>query len=471
MFQNLNHRLFLATGDARYIDLLERGMYNNMLDGVGHDGAHFFYVNRLASAGDGRDARWQYASLECCPPNLVRFLAAMPGMIYAQDKAGAIHVNLYVSSEAAFEVGGGKLRLAVDSDMPWQGHTRIALATPVPVKAAIRLRVPGWARDEVATGGLYSYANRASPVRIAVNGAAAPAVPDRLGYVTLDRTWREGDAIEIDFPMTPRRVVADARVREAGRRAAITRGPIVYCAEWPEAPSRKALNLVVTPDAPLRPRFDSRFLGGAMLIDTVAHDAADPSAKPADLTLIPYHLWANRGVGEMTTWMLTADYAVGDVGPASGLIFYKNPNARQDGWRYLEAMPFDQSQSAKWGGFRHEIPGARGTAIGTGRRNTADMLAGISDPGSAAQLCASLSFNGVTGWFLPSRDELAEMYKTLHATGLGDFRDAGLHDNCEYWASTQDDADMAAHIDFADSGRQHGDDKDFPRRVRAIRAI
>src|SRR3546814_3637955 len=90
MFHTLNHRLFLATGDARYIDVMERGMYNNMLDGVSHSGDHFFYVNRLASAGDGRDARWQHAALECCPPNLVRFLAAMPGMIYAQDKADAI---------------------------------------------------------------------------------------------------------------------------------------------------------------------------------------------------------------------------------------------------------------------------------------------------------------------------------------------------------------------------------------------
>src|SRR3546814_12139918 len=96
---------------------MERGMYNNMLDGVSHSGDHFFYVNRLASAGDGRDARWQHAALECCPPNLVRFLAAMPGMIYAQDKADAIHVNLYVSSEAGFAVGGGRLRLAVTSEM------------------------------------------------------------------------------------------------------------------------------------------------------------------------------------------------------------------------------------------------------------------------------------------------------------------------------------------------------------------
>src|SRR6185436_19050407 len=111
----LNHRLFLATGDAKYIDVLERGMYNNALSGVSTEGNRFFYVNRLASAGDGRDVRWDRASLECCPPNLVRFLASMPGYIYAQDK-GAIYLNLYVSSEASFTVGGKDLSLTMDSE-------------------------------------------------------------------------------------------------------------------------------------------------------------------------------------------------------------------------------------------------------------------------------------------------------------------------------------------------------------------
>src|SRR3546814_8785035 len=100
-------------------------------------------------------------------------------------------------------------------------------------------------------------------------------------------------------------------------------------------------------------------MGGATLIDTVARHAADPAGTAAKLTLIPYHLWANRGVGEMTTWLLTDDYAVGDVGPAGGLIFYRNPHVARDGWRYLEAMPFDQSQGATWGCFRREIEGAR----------------------------------------------------------------------------------------------------------------
>ena len=112
MFATLNHRLFLLTGDSQYIDVLERGIYNNALSGVSPSGDRFFYVNRLASAGDGRDMRWERASLECCPPNLVRFLASMPGYIYAQDGRGAIYVNLYVSSDARFSIGQQGARTA-----------------------------------------------------------------------------------------------------------------------------------------------------------------------------------------------------------------------------------------------------------------------------------------------------------------------------------------------------------------------
>src|SRR3546814_3860463 len=113
----------------------------------------------------------------------------------------------------------------------------------------------------------------------------------------------------------------------------------LYFADWPDAPVRKALGLVVATDGPLEPRVDAGFMGGATLIYTFARHAADPAGTAAKLTLIPYHLWANRGVGEMTTWLLTDDYAVGDVGPAGGLIFYRNPHVARDGWRYLEAMP------------------------------------------------------------------------------------------------------------------------------------
>jgi uncharacterized protein len=472
MFLTLNHKLFLATGDSKYIDVMERGMYNNAIDGVSVSGDHFFYVNRLASAGDGRDLRWERASLECCPPNLVRFLAQMPGYLYAQDRNDAIYVNLYVSSDAVFQVKGKALRLLVTSELPWGAVSKISVSSKEEVRGIIRLRVPGWARNRPAPGGLYSYLESSTAtVRLQINGKAVPATVDPLGYISLDRTWKDGDSVEIAFPVEPRSVVADQRVKEDRGRMAVERGPIVYCAEWPDASGASVLESLFNSKAELRGSFAGDLFGGVTVIDTQARKITSPSVAPKPARLIPYYLWSNRGKGEMSVWLSTREYAIGDTGPAGGLIFYDNPNYAAEGWRYLEAMPFDQSDGAKWGCFRTAIPGARGTAVGTGKQNTADILAACPEPGFAAWLCANLTANGVRGWHLPSREELALMYRNLRAAGLGDFRDGGLAENFNYWTSTQASADMAGHLDFADFGRYHYDDKDFPRRVRAIRAF
>lgn len=472
MLITLSHNLFLASGDARYIDVMERGMYNNAACGVSVSGDHYFYVNRLASAGDGRDLRWQRASLECCPPTLVRFMARMPGYIYAQDPDGVVFVNLYVSSETEFEMGGGILGLSVESEMPWGGRSSITVSAEQALEGTIRLRIPGWARNRPDPEGLYTYTDplEARPA-VSVNGRPVDPAPDPLGYVSLTREWRDGDVVEVLLPVEVRRVAADERVHENRGRFAVERGPIVYCCEWPEVAGGNVLDLLFDGGGGMQTRLDADLLGGHPVIDTEARSLTDPSAPAMPVTLTPYHLWANRGAGEMSVWLPRRALAPGDTGPAGGFIFYVNPNYVSGGWRYLEAAPFDQSGGAKWGCFRREVPGARGTAVGTGRQNTADILAVCDEPGSAAYLCANLVLNGIGGWFLPSTDELVLMYENLRAKGLGNFRDVGLVDNFTYWASSQVSADMAAHVDFPDLGRVHGDDKDFPRRVRAIRAF
>ena len=469
MFMTLNHRLFLASGDAKYIDVLERGMYNNALSGVSSEGNRFFYVNRLASAGDGRDTRWQRASLECCPPNLVRFLASMPGYIYSQDKQDAVFVNLYVSSEASFTVGGKPLSLAMQSEMPWEGKSTLTISAKDAVRGAIKLRVPGWARNQPVPGSLYSYLDRvATQTTVSLNGKRSSAAVDRLGYITLDRVWKNGDTIEIEFPMEVRRVVADSRVREDRGRVAIERGPIVFCAEWPECPDKRALDVMVDQKQAPRPL---RSQQGDYEVEIGTTSVTNRAAESKTVRLIPYYRWANRGAGEMSVWLPTREHIPGDIGPAGGLIFYVNPNYARDGWRYLEAAPFDQSAGAKWGCFRRAIEGARGTAIGTGLQNTKEIVDACGDRDNAASLCSSLNLNGFADWFLPSRDELAAMYSNLKAKGVSDFGTRGVADNFSYWTSTQQTTDMANHIDFADLGRQHYDDKDFPRRVRAVRAF
>src|SRR5262249_53583401 len=156
--------------------------------GVAASGDRFFYVNRLASAGDGRDTRWQRASLECCPPNLVRFLAGMPGLVYATDARGAVYVNLYISSESSFRIDGKPLALSVTSEMPGGGRSTIAVATGEDVTATLKLRMPGWTRNRPVPSTLYTYASPldAQPA-VSINGARTNAVPDAAGYVSLER--------------------------------------------------------------------------------------------------------------------------------------------------------------------------------------------------------------------------------------------------------------------------------------------
>jgi hypothetical protein len=452
--------------------VMERGMYNNAIDGVSTTGNRFFYVNRLASAGDGRDARWEHASLECCPPNLVRFLASMPGLIYAQDQRGTIFVNLYVSSTADFQINGQTLSLTTDSEMPWGGKSTIRISAKERLRGTIRLRIPGWARNQPVPGNLYSYADSlSSQTRVSVNGSASSLAVDDLGYVSIDREWQHGDSIAIEFPLEVRRVLADSNVKQCRRRLAIERGPIVYCAEWPDVEDHRVLGLLLDTKGELTAATDHPAFPGIPVIHTQARNISNPALPPKSVRLIPYSLWANRGAGEMSVWLSTAGFEIGDTSPSGGLVFYENPNFANDAWRYLEAAPVDQSAGAKWGCFRKAIAGARGTAVGTGTQNTKDMLAACSESDTAAALCANYELNGVRGWFLPSRDELALLYRNLAANGVGNFSDVGIPDNFNYWTSSQQTADMAGHIDFADNGRQHGDDKDFPRRVRAIRAF
>ena len=430
MYITLNHRLFMATGDSQYIDVMERGMYNNAIDGVSVSGNRFFYVNRLASAGDGRDLAGNTPLSNVAlptlsgswPPCLVLFMLRT-------GKRRFTSTSMFPATLLS-RSNGKDLSLSVVSEMPWGGRSRIDISAKEDVKEEIKLRVPGWARNQAVPGGLYSYLNRVEEqTRVSINGRAFAAAVDKSGYISLDRTWKDGDVVEIEFPFEVREVIADPRVKENRGRMAVERGPIVYCSEWLDATGGHVLDLLFDAKAELRPSFDREFYGGVTVIATEARKINNPSAPPQPVRLIPYYLWANRGAGEMSVWLSRAEYAIGDTGPAGGVIFYENPNYAADGWRYLEAAPYDQSAGAKWGCFRKAIAGARGTAVGTGKQNTRDMLAACPEPGTAADLCANFSLNGIRGWFLPSRDELALMYRNLKASGAVDFRDGGVADN------------------------------------------
>lgn len=303
-----NHRMFLMTGESKFIDVLERTMYNNIMDGVSLSGDRFFYPNPLASYGQHERRAW--FGCACCPPNVARFLPEMPGYIYAQ-KDGSIYVNLYVSSTTDFDLPEGKISLEQESGFPWKGDVTLTVKTNQPTPASIRLRVPGYVRNRPVPSDLYEYKSPENGVfSVQVNGNGQRFQIDEQGYITIQREWSNGDAIEIDFPMEIQVVEAHPNVKEDAGKIAIERGPLLYCAEWPDNPEGKVMSLIVDPDQDFNLEKTDE-LGGIYKIEGKARQAKrmlDGTISVSDelpLEMIPYHLWNNRGAGEMSVWLAT----------------------------------------------------------------------------------------------------------------------------------------------------------------------
>jgi len=291
----LNLRLFLLHADARYVDVLERNMYNGVLAGVSLKGDEFFYPNPMASDGrDRKHVRSPWFKTACCPSNIARFMPSVPGYVYAHTD-DELYVNLYVGGAARVRLSGRAVRITQETDYPWKGLVKIAVEPRAPGKFAVLLRVPGWARNRPVPSDLYTYMNRSDEkLTLDVNGR--PVAPDiEKGYVRIRRRWKSGDVITLKMPMPIRRVVAHPRVTDDAGRVAIQRGPIVYCAEAKDHGGR-ALDLVLADRVKLRPEYRGDLLGGM----TVITGKADGGGT---LTLIPYYAWAHRGPGEMAVWL------------------------------------------------------------------------------------------------------------------------------------------------------------------------
>ena len=235
-----NHRLFLLHADAKYIDVMERTLYNGLLSGVSLDGKSFFYPNPLESAGQHQRSPW--FGVACCPGNMTRFLASVPGYVYAQQ-GHVLYVNLFVASTAEVKMDGGRtLRVVQETRYPWDGAVKITVTPEQSGRYALNVRIPGWARGEAVPSDLYRFADAAAPsVSIAVNGRAVPLVLEK-GYARLERQWKPGDVVDLALPMPIRRVVAHPSVEADQGRVALQRGPIVFAAEWPDNPGGQVRN-------------------------------------------------------------------------------------------------------------------------------------------------------------------------------------------------------------------------------------
>jgi uncharacterized protein len=312
-----NHRLFLLHGDSRYIDVLERTLYNGLLSGVSLDGKAFFYPNPLESAG--RYTRSPWFGVACCPGNITRFLASLAGYVYAQ-RADSIYVNLFIAGSADIAMASGnKVQLVQATRYPWDGDVRITVRPQAPGPFALRIRVPGWAGNDAVPSDLYHFTTPVTtPVTLSVNGQNV-ALTTEQGYAVVTRPWQTGDVVWLHLPMPIRRVVASSEVSADRGRVALQRGPIVFAAEWPDNPGGHVLNLMLPDTEPLRAEFRPTLLNGVEVIagHALAYSAdatgtVTPRTQP--FVAIPYYAWANRGPGEMSVWLADSEDTVRPLG-------------------------------------------------------------------------------------------------------------------------------------------------------------
>lgn len=306
-----NYRLFLLHGDAKYFDVLERSLYNGLISGVSLDGGRFFYPNPLACDGkyhfnaDNTITRQPWFGCACCPSNISRFIPSLPGYVYAVKDA-KVYVNLFLANRAELKVNGKKVVLEQETSYPWNGDIRLTVAKGNQ-PFAMNIRIPGWVRGSVLPGDLYAYADGEQlAYRVSVNGEEVKGDLTN-GYLSIDRRWKKGDVVEVHFDMKPRVVKANDKVAADRGRIAIERGPLVYCAEWPD--NNFDISTVLLNR---NPKFEvvekPDLLNGINQITTVAqslgYDATGRLVpKDVKLTLIPYYAWAHRGEGKMSVWL------------------------------------------------------------------------------------------------------------------------------------------------------------------------
>lgn len=295
-----NHRLFLLTGNAQYIDVLERTLYNGFLSGVSLEGKTFFYPNPLESDGEfafngggehSSPTRMPWFGTSCCPTNVVRLMASLGEYAYALH-ANRLYVNLFIGSNATFSLNGQDVQLLQETHYPWDGTIKLTVMVETPTKFTLCIRLPGWAQNQPVPGDLYTYLNPGIESPSIQLGATDVPVDVEHGYLCIDRTWTSGDTVVLTLPMPVRRVISHEKVATNTGKVALERGPLVYCVEGVDH-GGSLDQLAVSDDTHLVPEHRPDLLNGI----TVLRD------DEQNLTAIPYYVWSHRGPGPMRVWL------------------------------------------------------------------------------------------------------------------------------------------------------------------------
>ena len=299
----LNYRLFLLHGESKYYDALERTLYNGVISGISIDGGRFFYPNPLQSMGQHQRQAW--FGCACCPSNAARFIPSLPQYIYAV-KDNSFYVNLFAGNETNVKVGGKKITFVQKTNYPWDGDIEMTMKK-ASGQFALNIRIPGWVRGQVVPSDLYTYVDgKHLGYTVTLNGKKVESEL-KDGYFVIDRKWKSGDKINVHFDMEPRLVKANGKVSQDKGRAEIERGPLVYCAEWPDN-SCDVLSVLLNQE-PQYTLGEKEIQGTT--VKTITTDAQTLNfddrgrlnTKDERLVLIPYYAWAHRGNGNMTVWM------------------------------------------------------------------------------------------------------------------------------------------------------------------------
>ena len=304
-----NQRMNSLTGNAEYMDVLERSLYNGALDGLSLSGDRFFYGNPLASRGQHQRREW--FGTACCPANIARLVASLGDYIYAKSN-DAIYVNLFVGSNTTIALKNGNVDVKMETNYPWDGKVKLMIDPSKKSKFKIYIRVPGWYKDEVAPGDLYSTGgDDVVPDYYAfmLNGKAVKSVYEN-GYAIVEAEWKKGDILDVDFPMEVKVVEARVELKQDNNRIAIQRGPIVYCVEGADN-NGKAWNIIIPEDT----KFETidykvlnenvKALTAEVPVVIVNEDGTSLRTEKKKIIAIPYYTWANRGKNEMQVWLPT----------------------------------------------------------------------------------------------------------------------------------------------------------------------
>ncbi|UOE51210.1 glycoside hydrolase family 127 protein [Mucilaginibacter sp. SMC90] len=301
-----NNRMFLLHGDSKYIDVLERTLYNGLLSGVSLSGNRFFYPNPLASMFQHQRSAW--ISCACCISNMTRFLPSLPGYVYAKNK-NDLYINLFMSNSSNIKLAGGNVNIVQQTDYPWKGRVDITVNPDKTGEFTLRVRIPGWAKQQPVPGDLYTFMDKKSfPLTLMINGQAKSFETEK-GYAVLKRTWKKGDKVSLLLPMETEKVLANQQVKDDRGRFAFERGPIVYCLEGPDNKDSLVQNILINKNAIADANYHADLLNGVDVISTEGKSAKRQLKTDSILQTdqmvkaIPYYAWANRGPSEMTVWI------------------------------------------------------------------------------------------------------------------------------------------------------------------------